>query len=136
MVANGRIPTSNLAALPKSWSNKGEQEYLRMDAYESLSRALNRAVADSGENFQIWDAYRSLTEQVAILKEYYYAVSGGRRPGDRSYNGVTHRKRSGMPALSASAVTSGCAGSCCARVHKRSVKQARIAISLPNSFIP
>lgn len=98
MVANGRIPTSNLAALPKSWSNKGEQEYLRRDAYESLSRALNRAVADSGENFQIYDAYRSLTEQVAILKRYYYAVSGGRRPGDRSYNGVTHRKRSGMPA--------------------------------------
>ena len=98
MAANGRIPTSNLSALPKSWSNKGEQEYLRKDAYESLSRALNRAVADSGENFQIYDAYRSLTEQVAILKRYYYAVSGGRRPGDRSYNGVTYRKRSGMPA--------------------------------------
>lgn len=98
MAANGRIPTSNLSALPKSWSNKGEQEYLRKDAYESLSRALNRAVADSGENFQIYDAYRSLTEQVAILKRYYYAVSGGRKPGDRSYNGVTYRKRSGMPA--------------------------------------
>lgn len=98
MIANGRIPTSNLSALPKSWSNKGEQEYLRRDAYESLSRALNRAVADSGENFQIYDAYRSLTEQVAILKKYYYAVSGGRRPGDRSYNGVTYRKRSGFPA--------------------------------------
>lgn len=98
MEANGRVPTSNLAALPKSWSNKNEQEYLRKDAYESLSRALNRAVADSGENFQIWDAYRSLSEQVSILKKYYYAVSGGRGGGDRSYGGVTYRKRAGLPA--------------------------------------
>lgn len=98
MEANGRIPTSNLAALPTSWSNKGEQEYLRRDAYESLTRALNRAVADSGENFQIWDAYRSLSEQVSILKRYYYAVSVGRRTGDRSLGGVTYRKRSGLPA--------------------------------------
>lgn len=98
MEANGRIPTSNLAALPKSWSNRGRDEYLRRDAFESLSRALNRAVADSGENFQLYDAYRSLTEQVALLKRNYYAVSGGRRPGDRSYRGVTYRRRSGRPA--------------------------------------
>lgn len=98
MAANGRIPTSNLAALPKSWSNRGRDEYLRRDAFESLSRALNRAVADSGENFQIWDAYRSLSEQVSMLKQNYYAVSGGRRSGDRSYNGTTYRRRSGRPA--------------------------------------
>ena len=98
MAANGRIPTSNLAALPKSWSNRGRDEYLRRDAFESLSRALNRAVADSGENFQIYDAYRSLTEQVSMLKRNYYAVSGGRRSGDRSYRGVTYRRRSGRPA--------------------------------------
>lgn len=98
MVANGQIPTSNLSALPNSWSNKGRDEYLRKDAYESLSRALNRAVADSGANFQIYDAYRSLAEQVSILKEYYYAVRGGRRPGDRSYNGTTYRRRAGKPA--------------------------------------
>lgn len=98
MAANGRVPTSNLAALPKSWSNKGRDEYLRKDAYESLTRALNRAVADSGENFQIWDAYRSMSEQVSMLKQNYYAVSGGRRSGDRSYQGVTYRRRSGRPA--------------------------------------
>lgn len=98
MAANGRIPTSNLSALPKSWSNRGRDEYLRRDAFESLSRALNRAVADSGENFQIWDAYRSLSEQVAMLQKNYYAVGGGRRAGDRSYRGVTYRRRSGRPA--------------------------------------
>lgn len=98
MAANGRIATSNLTGLPKSWSNKNEKEHLRKDAYESLTRALNRAVADSGENFQIWDAYRSLSEQVAMLKRNYYAVRGGRRSGDRSYGGVTYRRRSGRPA--------------------------------------
>lgn len=95
---NGRVPTSALTALPASWSNKDEVEYLRDDAAASLSRALSRAVAESGENFQLFDAYRSLTEQVAILKAYYYAVKGGRRAGDRSYKGVTYRKRSGAPA--------------------------------------
>ena len=95
---NGRIPTAQLTALPASWSNKNEVEYLRSDAAASLSRALSRAVAESGENFQLFDAYRSFTEQVAILKRYYRAVSGARRPGDRSLNGVTYRKRDGMPA--------------------------------------
>ena len=95
---NGRIPTAQLTALPARWSNKNEVEYLRSDAAASLSRALSRAVADSGENFQLFDAYRSFTEQVAILKRYYRAVSGGRRPGDRALNGVTYRKRPGMPA--------------------------------------
>lgn len=98
MAANGRIPTSNLSKLPKSWSNKNEQEYLRKDAYYSLSRALSRAVAESGENFSVWDAYRSMSEQVKLLKRNYYAVSGGRRSGDRSYGGVTYRRRSGRPA--------------------------------------
>lgn len=98
MALNGRLNTKNLTALPARWSNKGEVEYLRDDAAASLSRALSRAVAESGENFQLFDAYRSLTEQVSILKTYYYPVSGGRRSGDRSYKGVTYRKRSGSPA--------------------------------------
>lgn len=94
MAANGRIPTSNLSKLPKSWSNKNEQEYLRKDAYESLSRALSRAVAESGENFSVWDAYRSFAEQVAMLKKNYYVSSSG----NRSYNGQKWAKRSGRPA--------------------------------------
>ena len=96
--ANGRIPTSKLTQLPRSWSNQNRVEFLRDDAYASLSRALSRAVAESGENFQIYDAYRDLDEQIAMLKKNYYAVSGGRRSGDRSLNGVTYRRRSGRPA--------------------------------------
>lgn len=98
MAPNGRLSTSSLFALPARWSNKGEVEYLETRAGHSLSRALNRAVADSGENFQLYDAYRSFEEQVAILQDYYYPVKGGRRPGDRAHNGVTYRKRSGKPA--------------------------------------
>lgn len=93
MAKNGKIPTSQLSELPRSWSNRNRQEYLRKDAYESLSRALNRAVADSGQNFQLYDAYRSFEEQVAMLKKNYYPSSGG----NRTYNGKRWAKRSGRP---------------------------------------
>ena len=97
--ANGRIPTTNLAALPKSFSNKREQEYLTTAAYASLVRMMLRAVADTGTNFSVWDAYRSMDEQVAMLKRNYTRVSRGRsKSSDRSYGGSTWAKKAGRPA--------------------------------------
>ena len=68
MAANGRIPTAQLAALPLAFSNKREQEHLTKNAYASLVRMMLRAVADTGSYFSVWDAYRSMDEQVAMLK--------------------------------------------------------------------
>lgn len=96
--ANGRIPTSELAALPTSWSNKGEQEYLDRAAYESLSRMMARAAADTGVVFRIYDAYRSLDEQVEMLKRYYTPVNRGKKYNtDRSYGGKVWAKKAGSP---------------------------------------
>ena len=72
------ISRSSATKLPNSWSNRGRDEYLHPDAYATLSRALNIAVADTGVNFQIWDALRDLDEQVARLKQNYRRVSRGR----------------------------------------------------------
>ena len=96
--ANGRIPTKNLAALPLAFSNKREQEYLTSAAYASLVRMMLRAVADTNTNFSVWDAYRSMDEQVAMLKRNYTRVSRGRyKSSDRSYGGSTWAKKSGRP---------------------------------------
>src|SRR5699024_10289720 len=57
--------------LPASWSNKNKIEWLERGAYEALSRALNRAVADTGTNFSVWSAGRSKAEQVALFKKNY-----------------------------------------------------------------
>lgn len=81
---NGRIPKTALEALPRSWSNKGAAEYLARSAYASLTRMLARAVADTGVNFQIYDAYRSLEEQ----EKFHYARYERAKPGKyyRDYN--------------------------------------------------
>lgn len=98
MAANGRIPTAQLAALPKVFSNKRETEYLAKNAYASLVRMMLRATADTGSYFSIWDAYRSLAEQVAMLERNYTRVSRGRsKSSDRSYGGSTWAKKSGRP---------------------------------------
>ncbi|UQN29490.1 peptidoglycan-binding protein [Brachybacterium kimchii] len=97
--ANGQLPTSALTALPTSWSNAGRQEYLEDGAAASLGRMLIRAVAHTGQNFQLYDAYRPLSEQVAILKRYYRRVHRGRSLStDRSWDGSTWAKRAGFPA--------------------------------------
>ncbi|MFE5777069.1 peptidoglycan-binding protein [Brachybacterium sp. NPDC056505] len=97
--ANGQLPTSALTALPTSWSNAGRQEYLEDGAAASLGRMLIRAVAHTGQNFQLYDAYRSLSEQVTILERYYRRVSRARSLStDRSWDGSTWAKRSGFPA--------------------------------------
>ena len=96
--ANGRIPAKNLAALPLAFSNKREREYLTSAAYASLVRMMLRAVADTGSYFSVWDAYRSMDEQVAMLKRNYTRVSRSRyKSSDRSYGGSTWAKKPGRP---------------------------------------
>lgn len=96
--ANGRIPTSSLAKLPLTFSNKREQEYLISAAYASLVRMMLRAVAETNTNFSVWDAYRSMAEQVAMLKLNYTRVSRARSlSSDRSYGGSTWAKKAGRP---------------------------------------
>lgn len=96
--SNGRIPKSSLAALPVSWSNKGEQEYLTPAAFASLSRLVAQYQKETGGSFQIYDAYRSFDEQVEMLKRYYTRASRGRKYStDRSYGGSTWAKKSGFP---------------------------------------
>lgn len=96
--ANGRIPAKNLAALPLAFSNKREREHLTSAAYASLVRMMLRAVADTNTNFSVWDAYRSMDEQVAMLKRNYTKVSRGRSlSSDRSYGGSTWAKKPGRP---------------------------------------
>ncbi|WP_298176885.1 peptidoglycan-binding protein, partial [Saccharomonospora sp.] len=96
--ANGRISKSNLAALPKVFSNKRETEYLTSSAYASLVRMMLRAVADTNTNFSVWSAYRSFDDQVAMLKLNYTRVSRGRSlSSDRSYGGSTWAKKPGRP---------------------------------------
>lgn len=96
--ANGRISKSNLAALPKAFSNKRETEHLTSGAYASLVRMMLRACADTGSYFSVWDAYRSLDEQVAMLKRNYTRVSRGRsKSSDRTWDGSTWAKRAGRP---------------------------------------
>lgn len=96
MVANGRIPLSDLVALPTSWSNKGEVEHLRRDAFESLTRMIARAVAETGVNFQITSGYRDYAGQVEQLKANYEPVNRGRlKTTDRTFEGRTWAMRPG-----------------------------------------
>ena len=98
MAANGKIPTSQLAALPTSWSNRDRKEYLTNSAYASLSRMIARAVAETGTNFQIYDAYRPISEQVKWLKEYYEVARAGKRYNTiRVYGGRRWGQKPGKP---------------------------------------
>ena len=94
-VANGRIATKHLAALPKAFSNKRETEHLTTAAFASLVRMMLRATADTGSYFSVWDAYRSMAEQVAMLERNYTRVDRGRsKSSDRSYGGGRRGRRS------------------------------------------
>ena len=82
--------------LPASWSNKNKIEWLERGAYEALSRALNRAVADTGTNFSVWSAGRSKAEQVALFKQNYAPAGRGRKlKSDRSYAGKIWARKPG-----------------------------------------
>ena len=93
------LSRSAATKLPNSWSNRGRDEYLHPDAYASLTRALNIAVADTGVNFQIYDALRDMDEQIALLKQNYTKTNhkGKARSSDRIYQGVRWVKKPGRP---------------------------------------
>lgn len=87
-----------LVDLPTSWSNQGRQEQLQREAAESLSNLLALAVAKCGSNFQLYDAHRSLEEQIELLKQNYRRVSRDRsKSSDRTWDGSTWEKRPGRP---------------------------------------
>ncbi|MEO2095560.1 MAG: peptidoglycan-binding protein [Brachybacterium sp.] len=82
--------------LPVSWSNKDEKERLREDASASLSRMLNRAVADTGVNFQLWDALRSKVDEERLFLRAYTRTSRGRtKDTARSYQGAIWALKAG-----------------------------------------
>src|SRR5699024_3360915 len=88
------------ASMPKAWSNKNEVERLRQDAYESLTRMLNRAVTETGVNFSIWSALRTKADQIALFKANYrdtgrtYKASSS----DLWFGGTTWARRPGSVA--------------------------------------
>src|SRR5699024_3978416 len=84
--------------LPSSWSKTNKIDSLELGAQEALSRALNRAVADTCVNFSIWSAGRSKGEQVALFKQNYAPAGRGRKlKSDRAYAGrVWARKPGGV----------------------------------------
>lgn len=95
---NGLIPTTELATLPLAFSNQRRTEHLTTAAYASLVRMMLRATAESGSAFSVWDAYRSLDEQVAMLKKNYVRVQRPRtKTSDRVWDGSTWAKKEGRP---------------------------------------
>lgn len=87
-----------LVDLPRAWSNQGRHEQLQRSAAESFSNLVALAVAESGSNFQLYDALRPIEEQIALLKRNYRRVSRGRsKSSDRTWDGSTWEKRPGRP---------------------------------------
>lgn len=87
-----------LVDLPTAWSNQGRHEQLQKAAAESFSNLVALAVAESGSNFQLYDALRPIEEQIALLKRNYRRVSRGRsKSSDRTWDGSTWEKRPGRP---------------------------------------
>lgn len=90
-----------LVDLPRSWSPKDRLEKLTPAAAASLSRVLMRAVAETGVNFQLNDAYRSKDEQIALFKANYSDT--GRKykaqSTDRWYAGTVWRRKPGSVAV-------------------------------------
>lgn len=88
--------------LPRSWSNKREVERLDPRAFAALSRAMLRAVAETGSYFSVWSAGRSHADQVAIFEDNYVPVNRGRKYStDRGYAGrIWARKPGGVSVAS------------------------------------
>ena len=99
----------SLVYLPESWSNRGRKEQLDRLAAESLSNALNVAVADTGTNFQIFDALRPIEEQKEIFFDRYERTnwSKKRNSSDRVYEGSIWRKVKGANAAAPGSSTHG-----------------------------
>ncbi|PWH05185.1 hypothetical protein DEO23_13980 [Brachybacterium endophyticum] len=82
--------------MPASWSNKKKVERLRKDAFDSLTRMLPRAVAETGANFSIWSALRTHADQVALFTANYTPAGRGRTLStDRSYQGRIWKRKAG-----------------------------------------
>ena len=90
-----------MAPLPASWSNKNVVERLRQDAYESLTRMLNRAVAETGVNFSIWSALRTKADQVALFRANYRNTGRTRKTKstDRWFGGTVWERKPGSVAV-------------------------------------
>lgn len=89
-----------LVDLPTSWSNKNRHEQLQREAAESFSNLVAIAVADTGTNFQLYDALRPIEEQEAIFFDRYRRTnwSSKRNSSDRIYQGAVWRKVKGANA--------------------------------------
>lgn len=89
-----------LVDLPSSWSNRGRREQLQRAAAESFSNLIAIAVADSGTNFQLYDALRPLEEQEEIFFDRYRRTGWGtkRNSSDRWHDGAVWRKVKGANA--------------------------------------
>lgn len=89
------------ATMPVAWSNKRKAERLRADAFESLTRMLSRAVAETGVNFSIWSALRTTSEQHALFVKNYRNTGRTYANGDRSrkYKGTYWARKPGSVAV-------------------------------------
>lgn len=89
-----------LVDLPSSWSNAGRREQLQRVAAESFSNLVAIAVADSGENFQLYDALRPLEEQEQIFYDRYRVTNwtAKKNSSDRWHQGKIWRKVKGANA--------------------------------------
>lgn len=90
-----------MVTMPTSWSNKDRIERLRQDAFESMTRMLNRAVAETCTNFQIWDALRTTQEQHDLFVTNYRNTGKTYPNGDRSrlYKGTYWARKPGSVAV-------------------------------------
>lgn len=96
--ANGRLSTSNLGAIPAAYHTHGTTAYMQKDAAAAFLRLAAAFEKEFGKRLTAMSFYRPYADQVRIFLKNYYKYSGSRRAGtsDRSYNGSTYRKRSGM----------------------------------------
>lgn len=82
------------STMPTAWSNKRKAERLRKDAFESLTRMMSRAVAETGVNFSIYSALRTNAEQHALFVKNYRNRGTTRKVAatDRKYKGTWWRR--------------------------------------------
>lgn len=114
---------TSYSSLPASWSNKKQVERLRKDAYESLTRMLARAVADTGSNFSIWSALRTKADQVALFKANYSPTSRGRKYStDRAYAGRIWARKSGGVSVASPDLGSNHQGGVAVDIHPAAIQ--------------
>ena len=96
-VANGRLNTKFLTAIPAAYHTHGTTAYLQADAADAFLRVAAAFQARFGKRLVAMSFYRPHADQVRIFLKNYYKVSRARyKKTDRSYNGSTYALRSGM----------------------------------------